>query len=125
MFAYLYIIENPAPRTNTFVGTAAYISPEMLARTDSNPKAYVILWLICQIKQLNLHIDSPDYWAIGCTLYFFLFGTSPFLAATDYLTMKRVRALDYSLPSVCDPDAADLIRGLLVGSRNTPIVTEL
>ncbi|KDR80094.1 hypothetical protein GALMADRAFT_242319 [Galerina marginata CBS 339.88] len=84
-----------SPRTNTFVGTAAYISPELLARSESNPK-------------------SPDLWAIGCTLFFFLFGTSPFTAATDYLTMKRVRALDYSLPQVCDEDAADLIRRLLI-----------
>ncbi|PPQ80556.1 hypothetical protein CVT25_001590 [Psilocybe cyanescens] len=83
------------PRTNTFVGTAAYISPELLARSDSNPK-------------------SPDLWAVGCTLFFFLYGTSPFTAATDYLTMKRVRALDFSLPKACDPDAADLIKSLLI-----------
>ncbi|KAF8884917.1 AGC/PDK1 protein kinase [Gymnopilus junonius] len=83
------------PRTNTFVGTAAYISPELLARSVSNP-------------------TSPDLWAIGCTVFFFLFGGSPFAAATDYLTMKRVKALDYTLPQVCDPDAADLIRRLLV-----------
>ncbi|KAF8183165.1 AGC/PDK1 protein kinase [Pholiota molesta] len=84
-----------SPRTNTFVGTAAYISPEILARSETNP-------------------TSPDLWAIGCTLYFFLFGTSPFMAATDYLTMKRVRALDYSIPEECDKDAADLMRQLLV-----------
>ncbi|KAF8155615.1 AGC/PDK1 protein kinase [Crassisporium funariophilum] len=83
------------PRTNTFVGTAAYISPELLARSEVNPKC-------------------PDLWAIGCTLYFFLFGTSPFTAATDYLTMKRVRALQYSLPDICDADAANLIKDLLV-----------
>ena len=28
----------PAPRTNTFVGTAAYISPELLSRSETNPK---------------------------------------------------------------------------------------
>ncbi|KAF8960326.1 AGC/PDK1 protein kinase [Flammula alnicola] len=83
------------PRTNTFVGTAAYISPELLARSEANP-------------------TSPDLWAVGCSLFFFLFGTSPFTAATDYLTMKRVRALDYSLPQECDKDAADLIKHLLV-----------
>ena len=36
------------------------------------------------------------------------------MAATDYLTMKRVRALDYIIPPVCDADAADLIKRLLV-----------
>lgn len=83
------------PRTNTFVGTAAYISPELLSRSETNPK-------------------SPDLWAIGCTLYFFLYGASPFMAATDYLMMQRVKALDYSIPEQCDPDAASLIRALLV-----------
>jgi 3-phosphoinositide dependent protein kinase-1 len=38
------------------------------------------------------------------------------MAATDYLTMKRVRALDYSIPEECDKDAADLMRQLLVSS---------
>ena len=36
------------------------------------------------------------------------------MAATDYLTMKRVRALDYIIPPVCDADTADLIKRLLV-----------
>jgi len=36
------------------------------------------------------------------------------MAATDYLTMKRVRALDYIIPPVCDADAASLIKRLLV-----------
>ncbi|KAF9485055.1 AGC/PDK1 protein kinase [Pholiota conissans] len=83
------------PRTNTFVGTAAYISPELLARSKVNP-------------------TSPDLWAIGCTIYFFLFGTSPFMAATDYLTMKRVKNLDYTIPPECDKDVTDLIQQLLV-----------
>ncbi|KAJ3508051.1 hypothetical protein NLJ89_g5966 [Agrocybe chaxingu] len=95
-FGCAYVGANmETPRTNTFVGTAAYISPELLARLEVNPK-------------------SPDIWAIGCTLYFFLFGSSPFMAATDYLIMKRVRALDYSIPDVCDKDAADIIRAFLV-----------
>lgn len=37
------------------------------------------------------------------------------MAATDYLTMKRVKALDYAIPEGCDPSAASLIRALLVG----------
>jgi len=36
------------------------------------------------------------------------------MAATDYLTMKRVRALDYTIPPICDADAADLIKRFLV-----------
>ena len=36
------------------------------------------------------------------------------MAANDYLTMGRVRAVDYTIPDVCDNDAADLIKHLLV-----------
>lgn len=48
-----------------------------------------------------------------------MFGASPFLAANDYLTMRKVKALDYTLPEVCDDDAADLIKGLLVRHLQT------
>lgn len=43
-----------------------------------------------------------------------MFGASPFLAANDYLTMAKVKNLDYALPEVCDNDAADIIKRLLV-----------
>ena len=36
------------------------------------------------------------------------------MAATDYLTMKRVKALDYTIPEGCDSEAASLIQALLV-----------
>ena len=103
-------IQEIAPRTNTFVGTAAYISPEILAKDEVNPKRY----FFCSSLPSSLIANSPDLWAIGCTVFFFLFGVSPFLAANDYLTMGRVRAVDYTIPDVCDNDAADLIKRLLV-----------
>ncbi|KAJ2925421.1 hypothetical protein H1R20_g11690, partial [Candolleomyces eurysporus] len=75
-------------RTSTFVGTAMFISPEVLGR--------------------------PDIWATGACLYFYLFGTYPFAAATDYLVMERIKKLQFSVPEDCDPDAAELIKKLLV-----------
>jgi serine/threonine protein kinase len=77
------------------------------------------VWLLFQGKNKITHRSSPDLWAIGCTLYFFLYGASPFMAATDYLMMQRVKALDYSIPEQCDPDAASLIRALLVGPKSS------
>ncbi|KAH6917945.1 AGC/PDK1 protein kinase [Coprinopsis sp. MPI-PUGE-AT-0042] len=82
-------------RTNTFVGTAAFLSPEVLLRSSANP-------------------TGPDLWAVGACLYFYIFGTYPFAGATDYLIMERIKRLDYSIPEACDPDAADLIKRLLV-----------
>ena len=104
-------IQGIAPRTNTFVGTAAYISPEILAKVEVNPKRQISR---SPLTFLSDYDHSPDLWAIGCTIFFFLFGASPFLAANDYLTMGKVRALDYTIPDVCDNDVADLIKRLLV-----------
>jgi 3-phosphoinositide dependent protein kinase-1 len=59
-------------------------------------------------------------WAIGVCLYFYLFGTYPFAAATDYLVMERIKKLQFSVPEECDPDAADVIKKLLVGSVFVP-----
>lgn len=43
-----------------------------------------------------------------------LLSRSPFLAATEYLSLKKVEALDYNMPENLDEDVADLIRRLLV-----------
>jgi 3-phosphoinositide dependent protein kinase-1 len=63
---------------------------------------------------LIVALCSPDLWALGCTLHFLLFASYPFSAATEYLTMERVKKLDYSTPEGCDPVAHDLIKRLLV-----------
>jgi len=75
-----------------------------------------------EFRKITYHF-SPDLWAVGCTLYFFFYGASPFMAATDYLTMQRVQALRYSIPEQCDADAASLIRALLVGRPELRFLT--
>ncbi|KAJ3519086.1 hypothetical protein NMY22_g13358 [Coprinellus aureogranulatus] len=82
-------------RTSTFVGTAMFISPEVLSRSKCDPK-------------------GADIWAIAPCLYFYLFGTYPFAAATDYLVMERIKKLDFTVPESCEPNAADLIKKILV-----------
>lgn len=47
-----------AKRRGTFVGTAFYVSPEMLNESYAGPEA--------------------DYWALGCILFKLLYGTVPF-----------------------------------------------
>lgn len=58
--------------------------------------------------------NSSDIWAIGCIIYFLLFGKSPFMALTEYLTFKKIEALDYSFPDAADPEAQDIVRKILV-----------
>jgi len=53
-------------RRGTFVGTAYYVSPEMLKD--------------------NMAAPASDIWALGCIIYRILTGEVPFCGATDYQT---------------------------------------
>lgn len=86
--------ENEATRARSFVGTAEYVSPELL--TDKNA---------CK---------ASDLWAFGCIIYQLLTGRPPFKAAGEYLTFQKIVALDYEFPPGFPPAARDLVERLLV-----------
>lgn len=77
----------------TFVGTAAYVPPEVL---KSSPATF-----------------GNDLWALGCTLYQMLSGTSPFKDASEWLIFQRIIARDLRFPSYFSEEARDLIDRLL------------
>lgn len=81
-------------RAVSFVGTAEYVSPELLR--DKNA---------CK---------ASDLWAFGCILYQLLAGRPPFKAANEYLTFQKILALDYTFPEGFPPVARDLVERLLV-----------
>ncbi|PNH12055.1 Polyubiquitin-A [Tetrabaena socialis] len=65
-------------RTTSFVGTAEYVSPEVL---------------------LNQPLSYPaDLWALGCLIYQMIVGRPPFKAASEYLTFQRVIDRDFAYP---------------------------
>ncbi|KAL2265147.1 hypothetical protein VTJ83DRAFT_6247 [Remersonia thermophila] len=81
-------------RNASFVGTAEYVSPELL--TD---KA----------------VGKPsDLWAFGCIIYQLLVGRPPFKAATEYLTFQKIVGLEYEFPPGFPPAARDLVERCLV-----------
>lgn len=90
-------------RANSFVGTAEYVSPELL--TDKNA---------CR---------ASDLWAFGCIIFQLLAGRPPFKAANEYLTFQKIVALDYEFPAGFPPVARDLVERLLVldPARRLPI----
>ncbi|KAH7920898.1 kinase-like protein [Leucogyrophana mollusca] len=96
-FGTAYIARNLdlSPRTSTFVGSAAYVCPELLNRDWKSTS------------------KSSDLWAVGCILYFIITGVPPFMAANDYLSFRRIEALDYTFPNDFYPDAKDLVQRLL------------
>lgn len=81
-------------RARSFVGTAEYVSPELL--TDKNA---------CK---------ASDLWAFGCIVYQLLAGRPPFKAGNEYQTFQKIVALDYTFPRGFPEVAQDLVERLLV-----------
>ena len=58
--------------------------------------------------------NRNDLWALGCTLYQMLSGTSPFKDASEWLIFQRIIARDIRFPAYFSEEARDLIDHLLV-----------
>ncbi|KAM5153017.1 3-phosphoinositide-dependent protein kinase 1 [Mantella aurantiaca] len=81
-------------RANSFVGTAQYVSPELLTEKSA-----------CK---------SSDLWALGCIVYQLVAGLPPFRAGNEYLIFQKIIKLDYDFPEKFFPRAKDLVEKLLV-----------
>lgn len=81
-------------RAASFVGTAEYVSPELLTSKNA-----------CK---------ASDLWAFGCIVYQLLAGRPPFKAGTEYLTFQKIVNLEYDFPSGFPPAARDLVERCLV-----------
>ncbi|KAJ6817294.1 3-phosphoinositide-dependent protein kinase 1-like [Iris pallida] len=86
----------------TFVGTAAYVPPEVLSSSPSLSQ-----------KKSSPATYGNDLWALGCTLYQMLSGTSPFKDTSDWLIFQRIIARDLRFPDYFSDEASDLIDKLL------------
>jgi len=81
-------------RSASFVGTAEYVSPELLQNKTAS--------------------KATDVWAFGCILYQLLVGRPPFKAGSEYLTFEKIVHLDYQFPDYFPPAARDLVERCLV-----------
>jgi 3-phosphoinositide dependent protein kinase-1 len=79
---------------HTFVGSSEYVSPEVLSNRESGP--------------------ASDLWALGCIVYQFFTGNTPFTEKTEYLIFQAILKGEYVIPEEVPADAASLIRQLLV-----------
>ncbi|PWN53252.1 hypothetical protein IE53DRAFT_196725 [Violaceomyces palustris] len=81
-------------RTSSFVGTAEYVSPELLTE-----------------KAVS---EASDLWSFGCVLYQMLAGRPPFKGPNEYQTFQKIIKKEYAFPDSFDPMARNLVDGLLV-----------
>ncbi|CRK33013.1 hypothetical protein BN1723_014705 [Verticillium longisporum] len=81
-------------RAASFVGTAEYVSPELLTSKNA-----------CK---------ASDLWAFGCIIYQLLAGRPPFKAGTEYLTFQKIVNLEYEFPPGFPAAARDLVERCLV-----------
>jgi 3-phosphoinositide dependent protein kinase-1 len=77
----------------SFVGTALYISPEML--ND------------------NLSLPAMDLWALGCIIYQMRVGQTPFSGSIDYEVFQKITDRQLIIPNELEPEAVDIIDKLL------------
>lgn len=81
-------------RAKSFVGTAEYVSPELLE---------------------NKYCGKPgDIWALGCILYQLIAGKPPFKATNEYLTFQKITKLQYAFSAGFPLVLRDLIKQVLV-----------
>ncbi|XP_012867074.1 PREDICTED: 3-phosphoinositide-dependent protein kinase 1 isoform X2 [Dipodomys ordii] len=85
--------ESKQARANSFVGTAQYVSPELLTEKSA-----------CK---------SSDLWALGCIIYQLVAGLPPFRAGNEYLIFQKIIKLEYDFPEKFFPKARDLVEKLL------------
>lgn len=87
---------SPRKRKSTFVGTAYYISPELLEQN------------ICEAPS--------DLWALGCIIYQMYYLETPFKAGHEMQVFEKIKNVEFSFPpnDNITEEAKDLIRKLLV-----------
>jgi 3-phosphoinositide dependent protein kinase-1 len=81
-------------KRNTFVGTAEYVSPEVLGDGEVGPEA--------------------DLWALGCIIYQMYIGQTPFKDKTEYLVFRKIQDGSLTFPKEIPNEAANLIKSLLM-----------
>ena len=81
---------------NEFVGTAEYVSPEVLNH------------------KYNEISPAMDLWAFGCIIYLLFEGKSPFKGKNEKEIFNNINNLNYKFNEKFPEDAKDLIQKLLV-----------
>ncbi|KAL1518079.1 hypothetical protein ABEB36_001758 [Hypothenemus hampei] len=91
-------IETDKKRKNSFVGTAQFVSPEMLQECKST--------------------KASDLWALGCIVFQMSSGQMPFTGGSEYLIFQKILKLEYKFPDGFNERVKDFVEKLLVIEPN-------
>ena len=75
------------------IGSPEYLSPEVILGKDPT--------------------EAVDFWALGCIVYLFFHGETPFKDKYQENLLDKIRNCEYTLRNDLDPEAKDLIIKLL------------
>lgn len=94
----LFVAEPVDARSNSFVGTHEYVSPEVASGGS--------------------HGNAVDWWAFGIFIYEMIYGRTPFAAPSNEATLRNIVKKPLCFPtatpcSTLENHARDLISGLL------------
>ncbi|XP_067216150.1 3-phosphoinositide-dependent protein kinase 1 isoform X2 [Linepithema humile] len=81
-------------RRGSFVGTAQYVSPELLTEKTAS--------------------RASDLWALGCIVYQMVAGLPPFRSRSEYMIFQKILKLEYEIPDGFCELARSLVSQLLV-----------
>lgn len=88
------VLTSHRSRGASFVGTAQYVSPELL---NESKVSY-----------------ASDLWALGCIIYQMIVGNPPFIAESEHEIFQKIKKLDFNFPDTFGFHAKDLVEKLLV-----------
>ncbi|XP_018052031.1 PREDICTED: 3-phosphoinositide-dependent protein kinase 1 isoform X1 [Atta colombica] len=81
-------------RSGSFVGTAQYVSPELLTNNSVS--------------------RASDLWALGCLVYQMVAGLPPFRSRSEYVMFQKILKLEYDIPDGFCELARSFVNQLLV-----------
>lgn len=88
------VVRDQTKHRSTFVGTAEYVSPELLEDNQTGPPS--------------------DLWALGCIMYQMYTGSLPFSASNEYLIFEKIKSGNIAFPPEMAFELKDIISKLLI-----------
>jgi len=97
-----------------------FVDDDLMDKTEGSP-AFLAPEIVSGGK---FHGRAVDIWALGVTLWIFIFGTCPFMAENEFLIYDQIRDEEPVFPYDVEPELRDLLLRLLDKNADTRITIE-